>query len=94
MAFTGTLTNINTAVGRLTYKPDEDFNTRQHAELLTVAVSQAASSEAKVSLKWSNLPDRRKVTASTFHNKAYGRKTRTLEIIILWKCRSSAHPGE
>lgn len=50
MAFTGTLTNINAAVGRLTYQPDENFNTRQHAELLTVAVSQAASSEAKVSL--------------------------------------------
>lgn len=50
MAFTGTLTNINAAVGILTYKPDEDFNTRQHAELLTVTVYQSASSEAKVSL--------------------------------------------
>lgn len=46
--FTGTLADINEAVGLLTYVPDENFNSHQHAELLTVSIWQIESSEAKV----------------------------------------------
>lgn len=46
--FTGTLADINEAVGLLTYVPDENFNSHQHAELLTVSIWQIKSSEAKV----------------------------------------------
>lgn len=50
LAFTGTLPDINTAVGLLMYAPDEHYNSRQYLERLTVAIQQAESSEAKVRL--------------------------------------------
>ncbi|CAM9173657.1 unnamed protein product [Ascophyllum nodosum] len=48
VSFTGTLADINTAVGALTFIPDANFNSRQHAEVLTAGVWQVASEEAKV----------------------------------------------
>lgn len=48
VSFTGTLADINAAIGLLKYVPDEDFNSRQHAELLTVAIWQIESNETKV----------------------------------------------
>lgn len=48
MAFTGVLTDINAAVGLLTYDSDEGFNSGQHVEVLTVAIQQMASTETKV----------------------------------------------
>lgn len=48
MVFTGNLSSINAAVGRLAYMPHMNFNSVQHVELLTVAIWQVASSEPKV----------------------------------------------
>lgn len=48
MSFTGTLSDVNAAVGLLNYVPDENFNSGQHAELITVAIQQTESTEAKV----------------------------------------------
>lgn len=48
--FTGNLSDINAAVGLLTYTPDLNFNSMQHVELLTIAIWQMASSEAKVEM--------------------------------------------
>lgn len=47
-SFTGTLADVNAAVALIKYMPDENFNSRQHAELLTVAIWQADSNEVKV----------------------------------------------
>ncbi|CAM9734048.1 unnamed protein product [Scytosiphon promiscuus] len=48
VAFTGRLADINAAVDLLTYVPDQDFNSGQHAEILTVGIWQTGSTEAKV----------------------------------------------
>lgn len=48
LSFVGTLADINAAIGLLNYVPDEDFNSGQHAELITVAIWQTESTEAKV----------------------------------------------
>eukprot|EP00903_Cladosiphon_okamuranus_P015261 g14103.t1 len=45
--FTGTLADVNAAVGVINYVPDENFNSGQHAELVTVAIWQTESTEAK-----------------------------------------------
>lgn len=48
VSFTGTLPDVNAAIGLLNYVPDENFNSGQYAELITVAVRQTESTEAKV----------------------------------------------
>ncbi|CAM9134114.1 unnamed protein product, partial [Discosporangium mesarthrocarpum] len=48
MAFTGTLPMINKAVGHLIYKPDSNFNSIQHVEILTIGVKQETSEEDQV----------------------------------------------
>lgn len=48
VSFAGTLADVNAAVGLLTYVPDENFNSGQHEELITVTIWQKESTEAKV----------------------------------------------
>lgn len=48
VSFTGTLADANAAVGLINYVPDENFNSGQHAELITVAIRQTESTEAQV----------------------------------------------
>lgn len=48
MVVNGNLGDINSAISTLKYIPDQDFNTLQHREMLTIAIYQAGSMEAKV----------------------------------------------
>lgn len=51
LSFTGRLADVNAAVDLLTYVPDQDFNSGQHTELLTVTMWQTGSTEAKVRVR-------------------------------------------
>lgn len=51
VSFVGTLADVNAAVGLINYVPDENFNNGQHQELITVAVWQTESTEAKVRVR-------------------------------------------
>lgn len=60
MAFIGTLVDINMAIDALTFEPNDHFNSRQHAEVLTVSIWQIGSEEAKVRSEEAKVPVTRK----------------------------------
>ena len=51
VSFAGILADANAAIGLIKYAPDENFNSAQHAELITVAIWQTESTEAKVRVR-------------------------------------------
>lgn len=51
MMATGSLDGINSALDTLKYIAEKDFNSRQHAEVLMIAIQQTGAAEAKVRYK-------------------------------------------